>query len=165
MIQYISHRNVNTTSNSYFTSPTLHITCLRFTLVMMTQKVVCNISKQLCSHEMSGLICYIAIVLHLPGDMCHSGCGLWIEHVNLWIIFVFIGYSQSYLQHTLSILGCLTISKEYCKLIGLNWKLMRRQLWASTCHIDAIRHFFMYCAYFPCQNLSAKIFPHPAGLF
>ena len=158
MIQYISHRNVNTTSNSYFTTPTLHKTCQRCTLVMMTQKIVCNISKQLCSHEKSGLMCYIAIVLHLPGDMSHSGCGLWIEHVNIGIIFVFIGYSQSYLQHTLSILGCLTISKEYCKLIGLNWKLMRRQLWASTCHIDAIRHFSVYFEYVSCLILSAQLF-------
>ena len=154
-MQNISHRNVNTTSNIYCTILTLHKTCQRRTLVKMSKKVVCYISRQPCSHEKPGLMCYIAIVLHLARR--HGSFWLrFVRHVNFGIIFLFIANSKSYLQSTQSILiGCFTFSQEYCKRIGLNWKLMRRQLWASTCHIDRIRHFSVYFEYFSCQILSA----------
>ena len=57
-------------------------------------------------------------------------------HVYIGIIFLCIGNSQWRLYKTQSILiGCSTLSQEYCKPIGFFWKLMRRQLWTLTCRI------------------------------
>ena len=39
------------------------------------------------------------------------------------------------------LIGCSTLSQEYCKLIGLYWKSMRRQLWTLTCPIDPNYHW------------------------
>ena len=42
-----------------------------------------------------------------------------IEHVNIGIILLLIGNSRLCLYNTqLSLISCLTLSQEYCKLIG-----------------------------------------------
>ena len=35
-------------------------------------------------------------------------------------------------------IGCSTLSQEFCRLIGLYWRLMRRQLWTLTCPIGKL---------------------------
>ena len=56
-------------------------------------------------------------------------CQQIVGHVNIGIVFLFIGNLLDAYTNTQSILtGCSTLSQEYCKLIGLYWKLMRRQL-------------------------------------
>ena len=34
-----------------------------------------------------------------------------------------------------NLIGCSTLSQEYCKLIGWYWKIMRRQFWTLKCPI------------------------------
>ena len=52
-----------------------------------------------------------------------------IGHIKMGIVFLLIGNSERCLYNTQSILiGCLTLSQEYCKLIGVYWRLMRKQL-------------------------------------
>ena len=64
-----------------------------------------------------------------------------IGHVNIGIIFLFIWNSQWCLYNTQSVLiGCSTLSQEYYKLIGLYWRLMRRQLWTLTCPIELLSY-------------------------
>ena len=60
-------------------------------------------------------------------------------HANIGIIFFCIGNPQwcSYNNQPI-LIGCLTLSQEYCKLIGLYWKLMRRQLWTLTYFIGFV---------------------------
>ena len=61
-----------------------------------------------------------------------------ISTVNIVIIFLCIGNSQWPLYYTLNqnLIGCSTLGKEHCKLIGLCRKIMGRQLWTLTCTID-----------------------------
>ena len=59
-----------------------------------------------------------------------------IGHVNIGIVFLFIGNSLWCLYNTQSnLIGCSILSQEYCKLIDWCWKNMRRQLWTLTCPI------------------------------
>ena len=52
------------------------------------------------------------------------------------MIFLFIGKFKWCLYKTQSILiGCSTLSQEYCVLAGWDGKIMRRQLWTLTCPI------------------------------
>ena len=71
----------------------------------------------------------------------NTGC-ITRGHVNIGIIFLFIGNSQWCLYNTQSILiGCSTLSQEQCNLIDLYWKLMRRQLWTLSWPIVLVSRF------------------------
>ena len=48
----------------------------------------------------------------------------------------YVGNSQwAYTILSQNLIGCLTLSQGYCKLIGCLWKIMRRQLWTLICPI------------------------------
>ena len=61
-----------------------------------------------------------------------------LGHVNIGIIFLCIGNSQCCFYAIIILIGCSTLSQEYCMLIGLCWKTMRRHFWAFTCPIDRL---------------------------
>ena len=41
--------------------------------------------------------------------------------------------NAAYTTLSRNLIGCSIPSKEYCKLIGWYWKIVRRQLWTLTC--------------------------------
>ena len=43
--------------------------------------------------------------------------------------------NDAYTTLSRNLIGCSTLSQEYCKLIGWYWEKMRRQLWTLTCPI------------------------------
>ena len=50
-----------------------------------------------------------------------------------WLIFELYSYVLEFhndadTKFSQSLIGCSTLSQEYCKLIDLYWKIMRRQL-------------------------------------
>ena len=45
----------------------------------------------------------------------------------------------AYSKFSQNLIGCLTLSQEYCKLIGLHvYKSMARQFWTLACPIEVI---------------------------
>ena len=68
-----------------------------------------------------------------------------IGHDNLGIILLVNGNSQWCSYNPQSVLICCsTLSQEYCKLIGLYCKLMRRPRWTLTCPISVVWTFVRY---------------------
>ena len=59
----------------------------------------------------------------------------YIGHVNIEIVSLFFGNFQLCLYTQSILIGCSTLRQGYCKLIGLYWILMRRQLWTLKCCI------------------------------
>ena len=43
--------------------------------------------------------------------------------------------NDAYTTLSQNLMGCSTLSQEYCELIGRYWKIMRKQLGTLTCHI------------------------------
>ena len=43
--------------------------------------------------------------------------------------------NDAYTTLSPNLIGCSTLSQEYCKLISWYWNIMRRQLWTLTCPI------------------------------
>ena len=64
--------------------------------------------------------------------------------------------NDAYATLSQNLMGCSTLSQEYCKLIGRYWKIMRKQLGTLTCHIITQSDFCLadiyYCA-IDCRNL------------
>ena len=82
---------------------------------------------------------------HSTGSGKYGAHLSWKRHVNIIIIFFWIGNGAS---ATLSqnLIGCSTLSQEYCKLIGSYWKIMRRQHWNKTCpgRCSSLEIIFLY---------------------
>ena len=97
-----------------------------------------NIGKYIVSKKKSSrtYMCKIGIILQ-----CYLKYDGIIGHFDIGIIFSYIGISQRPLymllsneipHRTQSLIGCSTLSQEYCKLIGWYSKIMRHKLYTLT---------------------------------
>ena len=63
----------------------------------------------------------------------NRACYCWNYFLLYWKLPVM--HSIAYTTLSQNLIGCSTLSQEYCNLIGWYWKIMRRQLWILTCPI------------------------------
>ena len=87
---------------------------------------------------------------------------LYAHYFNMWFSWwcLFMHLSQY-------LIGCSLLSQEYCRLIGWDWKIMRRQLWTSTCpicHPHCLSNYLTIPARYSIQNLySITLVWYPQG--
>ena len=91
-----------------------------------------------CSDLIFILLCCYRRVLIGPTSSTEKRRNRWVPHNRacqlIGIIFLCIGNSQLY--NTIlnwNLIGCSTLSQDYCQLIGLYWKIIRSQQWTSSC--------------------------------